>query len=193
MPLFDIGGPQYGLRDCKIATNNNDGTFGNNVDVPSVQMLRGQLQTVNAQLEGDDRITATAARGISAQITMRWGSVHLDVLEVIMGSTRQDSGSSPNGYSFVNIDNRKMPYFGIAGRAEAEEGSGNTVLFIPKAKVMEGFQIEFAYNAFAIPELTVMAVGDENFPSEDGDPVIMIPIMYETAQAATLPPYGFGA
>lgn len=192
MALFDYGGPQYGLSDGKIATWTGDGTYGTPVDIPSIQLLRVQVNTVNAELEGDDTITATASRVVSADVTFRFGSVKMDVLSVLLNQTKVESGVTPNRYSFVPVSSQNPTYFGICGSAKAEEGSGNTQLFVPKLKLMEGFQLSFEYNNFSIPEITCRAVYDTNFTDANGLPMLFYPMQYETAQTVTLPPYGIG-
>lgn len=186
--LFDFGALSYGLRDAKIAVNNLDGTFGTAVDVPSVQLLVANLQTVNAELTGDDRITATAARIISAQITIRFGSVDLDILEIMTGASIDNSGTTPNRRRQLDISNRRLPYFGIAGKADAEEGSGDNHVFVPKLKLMEGFEIRLEYNTFSTPEITCRAVGDDQFLDADDLASVIQVVQYETSTTVALPP-----
>lgn len=188
MPLFSFGGPSYGLEDAKVATNNGNGTFGVNQDVPSVQMLQVAIQTTTANLEGDDRITATASKMISGQVTLRFGSVPFEVYAILTGSPLQSSGSGDSAYRFLDIASRKMPYWGIIGRADAAEGSGDTHIFVPKCKITEGFTIKLEYNTFSIPEVTCLAVGDENFPDANGNPTVMRVIEHPDLELATLPP-----
>ena len=63
---FDIASPQFGLADAKIATWNATNDYGTEVDVMSVQLLGVTMQTVSADLTGDDQITATASRACRA-------------------------------------------------------------------------------------------------------------------------------
>lgn len=188
--LFHFGGPQYGLEDAKIARNNLDGTFGTNYDVPSVQMLSVQIQTTNAQLEGDDQITAATSKPISAQVSFRFGSISAFVLSLIVGQAVQSSQSTGiDTYMFFDIEaGAPIPYWGIIGRADAVEGSGDTHFFVPKVKMMEGFTAKLEYNTFSIPEITCQALGDHNFPGVSGKPTIMRPIFHSAAKACTLPP-----
>lgn len=184
LDIFDIGGPQFGLADCKVAVNNGNGTFGTPVDVPSVQLLDMQLRIEKSELTGDNRITATASRIVGATIQLRFGSIHLDVLEVMLGTAI--------GYTYgdrdILIANKKLPRFGICGKAEAEEGGGDTHLFAPSCKIGANFSLKFEYNNFSIPEISLDAVGDENFLDDDDNPVVIIPVEYEDTQAVSLPP-----
>lgn len=180
--IFQIGSPQFGIRDCKIATNNLNGTFSTAIDVPSIQLLRTTVNTVSAELEGDDIITATHAKPISAQIVFRFGSIDLRVLNIITGKAYSSSGSTPNIVNRVKYGQDNYPYFAICGKAEAVEGGGDTHIFIPKVKIMEGFELVMEYGNFSIPELTCMGVYDPDYTA------IVEVIMHETAAAVAIPP-----
>lgn len=184
MATFDAyGAPQFGINDCKIATWTATDTYDTAVDVPAIQALNTVMRVVNAELTGDDTIVATASRVIGAQITLRFGSVNLDVLEVITGNSATSSVASPNEVKTLRIlAGTRLPYFGIVGKALAEEGSGDFLVFIPKCKVMSDITlVQLEYGQFAIPEMTVMAVDDESY-----GPINLIE--RETAAAITIPP-----
>jgi hypothetical protein len=187
MPLFTFGGPQFGLKDAKVATNLLNGSYGTNYDVPSVQLLSAQLNTTTAQLEGDDEITATAAKTISATVTLRFGSVPFEVFATLTGQTIE-STATPGNRRRMSFSGRKMPYFGVCGKSEAAESDGETHMFIPKCKITEGFEIRFEYGAFSIPELSCMAVVDPNFTDPDGNNEIIQLLEYDESIAVALPP-----
>lgn len=182
--IFDLGGPQFGLDDAKIAVNNLDGTFGVAQDVPSVQVLDVNYQTVNAMLEGDDRITAVQARAISAEITLRFGGIDQRVIAIITGETQSSSGTTPNQVKKISFSGASnFPYFALCGRAKAAEAStADTHVWIPKLKLMSGFSLRMEYGAFAIPEVTATAVKD------DDEGVIWEMIQHETAETVSIPP-----
>jgi hypothetical protein len=181
MSIFDYGAPAVGLNDVKIAPLNADGTYGDEVDVPSVSLLGVDVQTVSAQLEGDDKITDTFANVIGAQVRVRFGSIDLEVLEVLTSASVEESGDTPNRYKKLDIGEDKMQYFGLCGKINSSRDSGDTHLWVPKIKVMEGFSLGFEYGTYSIPELTCMAVADDN-------DTLIKPIRHETAEAITIPP-----
>lgn len=184
MALFDdYGAPQWGINDCKIAVWTATDTYGSAVDVPAIQALNTVARVSSAELQGDDRIVATASRVIGAQITLRFGSINLGVLEVLTGNTATSSVSSPNEVKNLRVlAGNKLPYFGIVGKALSEEGSGDFLVFIPKAKIMGDINlVQLEFGNFAIPELTVMAVDDETY-----GPINLVE--RETAAAVTIPP-----
>lgn len=181
MSLFEQGQPSFGLNDAKIADWVGDGTYGTAVDVPSVQMLGVTLRFSSAELTGDDKITATAARPIGGSCRLRYGSISLAMLEVMLGGATTSSVASPNSVRNYRVDGGGTnPYFGIAGKALAE--SGDTHVFAPQVKITGDMPIAMLeYGAFAIPEVEATLVADETWG-------VLSITQYETATAVTIPP-----
>lgn len=162
MPFDSFGAPQFGLQDVKIATWTATDTYGAAVDVPSVQLMGTTLSQVSAQLEGDDTITASASRAVGGEVRLRFGSISLLALEVLLGNTSTASGAVQDHLMVSGGDN--MPYIGICGKALAEEGTGDTHIFIPKCKLMGDLTIaQLEYGQFAIPEATIAIVDDATY------------------------------
>lgn len=178
---FDIGSPQFGLADCKIALWTAAGTYGTAVDVMSVQLLGTNMDVVSAELTGDDQITAQASRAIAGTVTLRFGGISIAALEVLVGNTATSSIASPNNVKNLRINGGdNMPYIGLIGRAVAEEGSGDFLLYIPKARVMGNITIaQLEYGSFAIPSVELRAVHDASYG-------IINLITRETASTAAL-------
>lgn len=178
---FDIGSPQFGLADVKIAAWTGAGAYSTAVDVMSVQLLGANMDVVSAELTGDDQITAQASRAIAGTVTLRFGGISIAALEVLIGNTATSSIVSPNNIKNLRIgggDN--MPYVGLIGRAVAEEGSGDFLLYIPKARVMGNITIaQLEYGTFAIPSVELRAVHDASYG-------IINLITRETASTAAL-------
>lgn len=168
----------FGLSDCKIAAWNNPQNYGTAVDVESVQMMVVEVQTENGTLEGDDSITDVHAKIQALQVRFRMGFKDLDVLAVLTGLTNTDSTTTES----MIITNTNMPYFAICGRIDATSGGGDMQIFVPKAKVMEGFTLSMEKGSYMTPEFTAMAVYEG---STYGAAKF---IKHATAQAVTLPP-----
>lgn len=183
MPFDTFGAPTFGLTDVKIANWIATNSYGTAVDVPSVQLMGAVLRILSAQLEGDDKITATAARSIAGQSQLRFGSVSIAALEVMLGNTSTASGTTPNAQDHLKVSGGdNMPYFGICGKALAEEGSGDLHVFLPKVRITSDVTLaSLEYGNFAIPELTVDAIDDTTFG-------IVNLIEHETAVAVAIPP-----
>jgi len=162
MAFDSYGAPQYGLNDVKVAAWTATDTYDTAVDVPSVQLMGTTLATVSAQLEGDDSIMASASRAVGGEVRVRFGSISLAALEVILGNTSTASGAVQDHLKISGGDN--MPYIGICGKALAEEGTGDTHVFIPKCKLMGDLTIaQLEYGQFAIPEATIQIVDDATY------------------------------
>lgn len=186
MPLFDTNGaPTMGLNDCKIAVWNGDGTYGSLVDVPSVQMFAPNMKMLSAQLEGDDQITATSARLIGAEVRFRFGSISLNAAAVLFGLAKTTSGGGASLQDAVTLPGgHRMPYFGICGKALAEEGEGDLHVFLPKVKIMSDFDYgSMEYGRFAVTELSCYAVSDEDFD-------LITFVEHAEEKAITFPPTG---
>lgn len=186
--IWNFGDPPYGFEDLKIATNDLDGTFGTTYDVPSAQMLRGQLTLQEAELEGDDTITAIASKVIKGEGAFRFGGMPFEVFSVITGQAIASSGAGSAAYRFIDFANANMPYFGLCGRADAGEGSGDTHLFFPKCKVAGNFEVKLEGNAFSIPEIPIKMIGDDNFLDANGRKIVVRAIQHASAEVVTLPP-----
>jgi len=180
MGFDSYGAPQFGLNDVKVAAYTATNTYGTEVDVPSVQLMSVTMQVVSAQLEGDDEITDTASNAIGAQIQLRFGSLSIGALEVILGIDSVPSGSTYDHLQIGGGDT--MPYFGMCGKINATQGSGDTHVFIPKCKIMSAVTLITAeYGRYTIPEMTVQAVTDATYD------IINI-IEDAAAQSVAIPP-----
>ena len=175
----------FGIQDLKIAPWLGGGLYDTAVDVPGIKQLQVQENTTNAQQEGDDAIVAVASKLVSATITMQYGRFSYAVMEVYTGQTSQQCS---DGSKKIYRTNRKTPYFGLSARIDEAEGDGDQHIFIPKLKVMEGIQFAFEYGAFATPQLTAMAVIDENFVDEDDFPSIYYLPGFPTRTVVSIPP-----
>lgn len=159
---FDQGSPSFGLNDAKVQTWASAGTYSGSItDIMSVQMVGATLQFSQAELTGDDQITATAARAIAGTAQVRFGGISLAALAIMTGKATSTI-SSVVQQMFEGGD--RMPYFGMIGKALAEEGGGDLWVYCPKCKIMGDFQIAMLeYGAFAIPEVTVRLLPDSSY------------------------------
>lgn len=188
MVAFEQGGPQFGARECKVGKWVGDGTYTPQATVKGVRVLGYNLQTSQQDLDGDDATLATAITIKKAQVTLEMAHIQFDVISILSGNPEVDSGSLTR----LMVTTRKPPYVGIAGRAEAAEGDGDTHLFGPKCKMSGGFEVKIQLDQFSIPSLTLDAVADDNFVDANNYPVIFDMDQHATATAVALPPTGMG-
>lgn len=162
---WEQGGPPFGLSDAAVASYTATNTYGNEVDVYSVQAMNVTMRVAQAELTGDDKITAVASRPIAAQIEMRFGGVSLAALEVMTGNTATSSIASPSNIKNFRIGGSEdFPYFGLVGKALGADAAGQVEVFIPKCKIMSDVQlVQLEYGTFSINTVTVMAVPDDTY------------------------------
>lgn len=180
---WENGNPPFGLNDCRIAAYNDTDSYGSLVDIFSVQMVNFNTRVTQAELTGDDQITAIASRPIAGQIELRFGGVSLAALEVMLGLTATSSVDSPSNVKNLRIGGgNSLPYFGLCAKALAAEGGGQLELWIPKAKVMSDIQlVQLEYGVFSTNTVTLMCVPDETYG-------LASLIEVETARTITIPP-----
>lgn len=171
---------KFGLNDVKIATWTDASNWGTAVDVPAVQMLGIQVQTVNGILEGDDVITDTHAKIIGGQIRFRFGFQNLSVWAILTGLTEE---SSDTDYAMTFTGGQNMPYIGVVGRVDDTAGGGNDILFAPKVKLMEPPELRMEYGQYVIPEMTLQMV-----PNTGGSYGVFRILQHDAATTATIPP-----
>jgi hypothetical protein len=182
MSIWDsYGAPTFGLEDCKIATWLAVGSYETAVDVPSIQLLGHNLETVNAILEGDDKHTAVHSTIVGGEIRMRFGSISFAAYTVLTGKDPYEYGTTPTRTKLLRINSTNFPYIGIVGKSVAVEGTGDLHVFLPKAKIMEGFEVQMEYGGFAIPEVTLRLVANDNGAFAEY-------FEHETAEAVVMPP-----
>lgn len=158
---FDQGAPSFGLSDVKIATWSSAGTYGTVTDVMSAQMAGFTLTFSEATLTGDDSETAHAARAIGGSGTIRFGGISTTALAILLG--RATSTISSVVQQSVKGGNR-MPYFGLIGKALAEEGGGDIWVFAPKCKISGDIPIAMLeHGTFAIPEVPIRMADDASY------------------------------
>ncbi len=157
---FDVGAPQFGVNDAKVAVWNSTGSYGTLTDIMGIQMAQATMQIVSAVANGDDAIVAAASRLTGAQLQLRFVGMNPTMISVITGIAI-DTISSVNNLQFVGGE--RLPYFGAIIKALSEE-VGDTWVYLPKCKIMSDFVLfQGEFGAFSTPEVTVQCVPDETW------------------------------
>lgn len=158
------GGPSFGLRQVKVGLWVGDGSYSNQIVVPSAQLYGISLRTSTGELTGNDAITARHARAIAGKLNVRFGSISLSLLSLLLGRDIDSVGSTPNRKKRLRISGgQDFPYFGMCGKAHSDEG-GDIHLFVAKAKIAADFDIaQLEYEAFPIPALECTALTDSTY------------------------------
>jgi len=141
-----------GLRDVQVypITDLSTPTYGSGVDMPAAATMEVSGTFSEVIAEGDDVIVTQHALPNGAEWTLEASTgLSLPVLEVLLGGTASDSGSTPNEVSYWDFTgDNEVPWFGFIGKAIDSETGGDTHCQVFKAKVTSGPGGAFAYNSF---------------------------------------------
>ena len=146
----------FGLNDVKIAQWTAENTYGAEVDMYAAQSLEVTLDTVTADLPGDDHITESHSKVIGGTVRCRNGRFSLDAMAILTGETLDSTTSEDYDEMIFGESNR--PYFGLCGRALDTGDGRDTHVFLPKIKVTGPIPIRMEYGAFVVPEMEAKAV-----------------------------------
>jgi hypothetical protein len=174
----------FGVKKAIIAPWVGDGTYGTTVVVPGIKSVSIQSNTTNAEQTGDDQVLAVASKIVSGTVTLTKARFSFEVLNVLSNQPIQSASS----FKRMKITNRKSRYFGMVCASDEAEGSGDLHFFIPKIILRESTSFNFAYGEFTSPELTLMALMDDNWRDEDGYPCLFYPIQHDSQQTLVIPP-----
>ena len=167
----------YGVADLKVAPWLAGSTYGTAVDVWGVSQFGLTIETASGRLEGDDVILRAHARPIACQITARFAFQTLEPYETMTGKTIQDGTS----LEWLEIANDSFPYFGMIAQVLNDDEEGDVHIFVPKCKLMSGFQMQMQYGQFVTPEITIDGVKDDTYG------IVRI-IPHENTTAIAFPP-----
>lgn len=193
MTVWDIaGGPSYDIVELWIAANNLDGTFGTPFMLPSCDLFSVKINVKSAQARGNGRITAIASQIESAGGTLRNASITQAIYATMWGKASLQSGTTPNRQKRLALGSERAKWFGILGKSLAGD-DGDTHIFLPYVRCVEAFDFRFEYNAFTVPEITVMALVDPVLLDTGADgnselPLVLDIVEHETEATVVFPP-----
>lgn len=169
MPSWGVAGVNFGVKDGKAAPWLGNGSWGAQVDVPSVQLIGVTAQMQSGELLGDDVKTDIHAKIISGRCRLRWGGLKLDILPVISNQTLTSSGSTPNRVRRVKVAADSMKYFGLCGKSDSTNALGDDHVWVPKLKIVSDITlIEMANGAYTIPECEAEIIPDDLYAAVAG-------------------------
>lgn len=155
---------KFGVRDMKIRLWTADGTWsGTTYDLNAAREFTLTVNTVEAELPGDDTIVATHLTETSVNIQADFGyggAVAFDVIKTLTGGTE---ASSSNGRRLRHSGASTANYVGIFAQAFNIDNSGDGVLFVPKAKLTGNFAFPMRNGQFLVNNLTLKGVQDSTY------------------------------
>lgn len=169
---------RFGLNDVKVATWVSAGSYGTATDVNAAQMFEVTLETVNAELTGDDHIMDAHSKVSGVTVRVRNGDLAPEILAIVSGETIDSSG----GNKKLVFGETNRPYFAMSGRVLATGSGADTHFFIPKCKVVGPITYRMEYGSYVVPELEIKGV------YEGATNGFCVRKDYTTATAIALPP-----
>jgi hypothetical protein len=167
MPLSHVS-KSYGTRDAKIAPLTADpaggtATYGALIDVPGIKSVTIGGSVNEKQLRGDHQLLDTEAIIEDITITFDYAKLSQDVLDVLMGGTITDAGTTPTQTATYALLGTDSPgYFRFEAQVAAADTVGGDVhLVLYKCKITgipdigtaeEDFKT-FSVSARAVPRL----------------------------------------
>lgn len=170
----------FGLIDLKVAPLTGE-TPGTLVDVPGIRSCEVTITTDVEELRGDGKVISVVDRGQGCDFTLEEGGLSMDALEIMLGVTAVDSGTTPNQVARLDIDSSlARPYFFLAGQARDDAG-GDLHVIVWKAKLTGDITLNFADEDFLTPGMDGRGVG------RTADDLMVSIIQHETAVALVAP------
>ena len=123
----------FGLTDLKIYPLTGD-TPGSAVAVPAGRVMTVDPTEETAELTGYNGVVASDVTGTSADVTLEFGGVDLDVFAAIGGGTVSSSGTTPNVVRTYKAGKAGVarPYVRVIGKAL--DGAGDVWIDVKKVK-----------------------------------------------------------
>jgi hypothetical protein len=147
---------RYGLRDLWIADWVAENSYGTAVRLLAAQSFTVTFVVETATLPGDDIDFDTFAKIRSVDAQLRNGELTLDGYEILTGGTLYEG----TGYTDLMIgddETENAPYFAICGRVIGTN-SGDTHLFIPKAKIAGNLSYQAQQSTYLVPEVAIKGI-----------------------------------
>lgn len=152
----------FGLTDLKIyPLSGPSDTPGTAVAVPAGRVMTVDPTEDTAELTGYNGVVASDVTGTSADVTLEFGGVDLDVFAALGGGTVTSTGTTPNVVKTYKAGKSGVarPYVRIVGKAL--DGAGDVHIDVKKVK----FSIpggNFNEGEFYVASIDGRAVRDAN-------------------------------
>ncbi len=178
----------WNIRSAVIAANNGDGTFGTATTVRGTVSFSMTAGVKSGKLEADGRLKAVRSIFYEGEFELEFADMQdFATLSILINQTKGTSGTAPLATYLPMTAGRELPYFALLGQATDENGK-TFGAFAPKLKITSPFvPMSGKGGEFMIPKVSGTIIPDD-YVLSGGEPVIIAPFFYDTAQVATIPP-----
>lgn len=154
-----LSGEGVSLKRVVVAEWLGDGEYGTNVNLYGSTEVSISAASIGAERFGDGSKRLAAYRRLTGATMSISFAGDLTGLGVMMGVDISETGTTPNAIRKFLIREGGMPYFGISGSVDAEDGSVDVVhFFAPKCQInSDSFQI-FTVGGGETAEFTTVTV-----------------------------------
>lgn len=188
MPLSHVT-KVYAVVDCKVSKLLTDpaagtATYGTSVDVPGIKTMTIAGGIKSSDLRGDNGPLDRASTLGEVTFSVTNAKVSLDVLNIILGGTTVDSGTTPSQVSTFTLAQTSTPqYFKLEGKTPT--GGADTVLgdvhFVLYKCIITDFpdlgfaEEDFRETGFAGAALPLNATGNKIMDAVLNEAAVAIP------------------
>lgn len=139
-------------------------TYENKVSIPCPISLEFDREITEAELEGGDVVCDVVVKNRNLTFTLTFGGTDLAVWAIVLGeSDPTDGGSTPNAYTYIDIESTATPReFGLIAQATNSAG-GDTHIILFRCMAKEGPGGAFSQGEHLTTEFS--GIGRERPPS----------------------------
>lgn len=158
----------YDVHDCKLypltADSGASPTYGTGIDVPGIFAVTFNPNFVSSELKGDARILDRRSRVDSFNFSATYSKLSLDVLDVLLETTLNDVGATPNQRADLIVEGgNEPPYFGIVVQLEDTDiDIGAIRLVVYKAKVTGGTLVTSQSDTYGQPTFDASGIATDS-------------------------------
>lgn len=152
--MAGYGDKPFGLRNV-VLVNAAGSAY---VNLPAGQTLTFGERVVSEELPGNDAVSAVVSISDAVEWELEAGGISLEAYALMTGRTPTESGTTPNRTNtLLARAQAAFPYFKIYGKA-IDDGVGDIHVKIPKAKIVDTIEGEFANGKFWVTKCKGLAV-----------------------------------
>ena len=170
----------FDVKDCKVYTITADAsggatTFGSpGIDVPGIQEVSLEPNFITNELKGDGGVVLAKKGKIDRlNFSCTYSELSLPVLEVLLGQTVVEAGSTTSETADLPIDDTSLPYFKVAFLLDDLQTSGDSlatvVVTLQKCQLTGGSLVSGSTDTFNTPNFTAEAIKPAGTPIRFGN------------------------
>ena len=146
-----------GLRDMKIASWVSENSYGPAYDIWGARDMSLTLEVESDQQEGDDVVLDRYTKIVSVTFSFEQAATDLELIDILSGGTLV-SGAAYEDLVIGEDDN--VPFVAMAGRVVASDAANDLHVFVPKAKISGGLQLQAQYGQYMVPSAEFQGVNE---------------------------------